>query len=368
MKKHYRHENDCLNCGTILEGKFCHNCGQENLQMKESFGHMITHAVSDYFHFDDQFFSTLKPLLFKPGKLTVAYLAGHRASYLHPVKMYIFISLVFFLLFFKNSKHDADEVKHSKQNERKSDSVKKAIDKGVNNTDLNAEQKKEIANNIKAFLPKAAAVEMDANMKKDSAMVRVKEEDDDQGSFTFYKDDTKEFKTYNEYVVHQNTLPADKQSGFLKNYMVKKNYDWLKQGKNAKEVLIEGLKHNTPKMMFLLLPMFAFILKLAFWKNNKFYVEHIIYTIHLHCYLFLFLIITMLLKMLLPESLHAVREVIDNISALIIIWYVYRSLRVVYNRSRWRTVSKMFGVSIMYTLVFAFSFFVILIITAVTSV
>ena len=69
MKKHYRDEDDCLNCGVALQGKFCHTCGQENLQIKESFGHVLNHAVSDYFHFDHQFFHTLKPLFFKPGFL-----------------------------------------------------------------------------------------------------------------------------------------------------------------------------------------------------------------------------------------------------------------------------------------------------------
>ncbi|HTK21471.1 MAG TPA: DUF3667 domain-containing protein, partial [Mucilaginibacter sp.] len=103
MKKHYRHENDCLNCGTIIQGHYCHNCGQENLELHESFGHMMNHAISDYFHFDHQFFHTLKPLLFKPGFLTNEYMAGRRAQYLHPVKMYIFISIVYFLLLFKTN-------------------------------------------------------------------------------------------------------------------------------------------------------------------------------------------------------------------------------------------------------------------------
>ena len=102
MKKHYRAENDCLNCGATLQGKFCHVCGQENLEIKESFGHLMNHAVSDYFHFDDKFFNTLKPLLFKPGKLTNEYMAGKRASYLHPVKMYIFISFIYFVLLFSD--------------------------------------------------------------------------------------------------------------------------------------------------------------------------------------------------------------------------------------------------------------------------
>jgi len=64
---------------------------------------MMNHAISDYFHFDHQFFHTLKPLFFKPGFLTNEYLAGRRAQYLHPVKMYIFISIVYFLLLFQSN-------------------------------------------------------------------------------------------------------------------------------------------------------------------------------------------------------------------------------------------------------------------------
>src|SRR6202000_1478750 len=116
MKKHYRKENDCLNCGATLQGHYCHVCGQENLQIKESFGHMMNHAISDYFHFDHQFFHTLKPLLFQPGKLTNEYMAGRRAQYLHPVKMYIFISLIYFILLAKSNHNpiqieDVDQTK-----------------------------------------------------------------------------------------------------------------------------------------------------------------------------------------------------------------------------------------------------------------
>src|SRR3954471_17773774 len=117
MKKHYRQETNCLNCGTDLQGKFCHICGQENLQIKESFGHMLNHAVSDYFHFDHQFFHTLKPLFLQPGKLTNEYIAGRRMQYLHPVKMYIFISLVFFIVYFNRPGHDMVKFDNSKKTE-----------------------------------------------------------------------------------------------------------------------------------------------------------------------------------------------------------------------------------------------------------
>ncbi|MBD1384968.1 DUF3667 domain-containing protein [Mucilaginibacter rigui] len=370
MKKHYRKENDCLNCGTVLQGKFCHNCGQENLEMKESFGHMLNHAISDYFHFDYQFFHTLKPLFLKPGHLTNEYLAGRRAQYLHPVKMYIFISLVFFVFFFQGNKHENQKVKDEKRSEQKANSKDNtATNKGIySNLDLTLEQKKAISEKLKAYLPDTIDKEINADIEKGSPKAKVSKTDNDSG-FTFYGDDNVDkFSTYDEYLANQAKLSDKDRDNMLERYLIKKNYDWKNQGKNAKEVLTEGLKHNAPKMMFLLLPLFALILKIAFWKNHKLYVEHIIYAIHLHCYIFLFLTVIILLNMLLPDSWGTVTNILQAAANFTIIWYIYRSLRVVYNRSRWRTVSKIIGVSIMYTLGFSLSAFIILVITAITSV
>jgi hypothetical protein len=109
-------------------------------------------------------------------------------------------------------------------------------------------------------------------------------------------------------------------------------------------------------------------LSIAFWKNKKFYVEHVIYAIHLHCFIFLFLAATIIIKLILPDSWVEFKGWIDFATFIAIIYYVYRSLRVVYNRSRWRTVSKMVGVYIMYMLVFCICFFAAAAITAITSV
>src|SRR5262249_31151697 len=62
--------------------------------------HMVTHFFNDITHFDGKFFVTLKDLLFRPGFLSKEYMKGRRASYLHPVRMYVFTSAIFFLLFF----------------------------------------------------------------------------------------------------------------------------------------------------------------------------------------------------------------------------------------------------------------------------
>ena len=84
----------------MVAGKYCQVCGQENIAPKESAWHLITHFFYDITHFDGRFFSTVKYLLLKPGFLTAEYARGRRMSYLHPVRMYVFTSAFFFLIYF----------------------------------------------------------------------------------------------------------------------------------------------------------------------------------------------------------------------------------------------------------------------------
>ena len=307
MKKHYRTENDCLNCGTLLQGRFCFNCGQENLEVKESFGHMMNHAVSDYFHFDHQFFHTLKPLFFKPGFLTNEYMAGRRAQYLHPVKMYIFISLVYFLLLFTG---------------------RDIIFKG-HPVKVSTKFIADSVNTIKAGKTK----------KNNSTTLR------------FNKD-----TTYAGYLSSQLKLPPAKREGWLQQYFTKKSYALRSSKFNIKELVEEGLKHNFPKVMFLLLPFFAFLIGIAFRNNKKFYVEHLIFSFHLHCFVFLFLALVMLLRLFIPADLVIANSFINNLSYVFIIIYVYLAFRAVYQRSYWRTFTKMTGITIVYGTVFLFCF------------
>ena len=94
-----RKEKDCLNCGTIVQGKYCHVCGQENIVPKESFGSLVLHFFSDITHFDSKFLDTLRYLLFRPGFLSKEHLKGRRSRYLNPIRMYLFTSAIFFLIF-----------------------------------------------------------------------------------------------------------------------------------------------------------------------------------------------------------------------------------------------------------------------------
>jgi len=340
MKKHYRKENDCLNCGTALEGPFCHKCGQENLEMKESFGHMATHAISDYFHFDYQFFHTLKPLLFEPGKLSLDYMAGKRMQYLHPIKMYIFISLVFFILVIK-----------------------------VTNRESNPELKTASTESIK-FKAKPGSMHKETAAEKDTAEDRgfhISVKNNDTGrKMTIFGMEVDKNDTYEKYLARQNKLEKSKRDNWFQRYFYKKAYVW--QGKkDADEIFLESFMHNVPKMMFILLPVSALLLALAFWRNHKFYVEHLIYTIHVHCNLFLIFTVQIIFRLVLPHGFNPVIDMLDFAVFLYVLWYMFKSLKVFYQRSTFRTITKMIGMSLMYFFSLAVCFMIIIALTIVFS-
>jgi hypothetical protein len=93
--KIYRKETNCLNCGVEVTGKFCPNCGQENLETKENFFHLAGHFISDYFHYDAKFFQSIISLFAKPGFLTRQYWEGKRVRFIHPLRLFFFITIAF---------------------------------------------------------------------------------------------------------------------------------------------------------------------------------------------------------------------------------------------------------------------------------
>ncbi len=107
-RHHLRHDKNCLNCGFPVEERFCSRCGQENLEPKESVGHLVGHFFADLTHFDSKLFVTLKDLIIRPGFLTREYVAGRRVAYLNPIRMYVFISAIFFVALFAEGWGPAD--------------------------------------------------------------------------------------------------------------------------------------------------------------------------------------------------------------------------------------------------------------------
>ena len=88
----------CLNCGDSLTGNFCANCGQEAVDERAAIWPLVSDVLSEFARWDSKFVRTLLPLLFRPGYLTNEYNSGKRASYLAPFRLFLSVSVLFFLL------------------------------------------------------------------------------------------------------------------------------------------------------------------------------------------------------------------------------------------------------------------------------
>jgi hypothetical protein len=91
---------ECSNCGARLarQHAYCPQCGQANRDLNVPLHHLIEETVEGIFHFDKKSFKTIWALAFKPGFVTSEFVRGKRASYVAPMKLYVFISFLFFLL------------------------------------------------------------------------------------------------------------------------------------------------------------------------------------------------------------------------------------------------------------------------------
>ena len=87
----------CANCDSPIAQRYCGACGQRAEPTVHSLGHFLRHSTEDLTHADSRLWRTLSALLWRPGYLTAEYLAGRRARYLPPVRLYLVLSLAFFL-------------------------------------------------------------------------------------------------------------------------------------------------------------------------------------------------------------------------------------------------------------------------------
>ena len=360
-----RIEKNCLNCNAQVYGKFCHICGQENYVPKESFWHLVTHFIEDLTHFDGKFFTTLKLLITRPGFLSTEYLRGKRNSYLNPIRMYIFTSALFFLIFFSFIAPKPDTEK--KPTYSSTLFINKLI---ASNAKLQKEftQTKDsaeligIANEIK--LQEAQISEI----KKDSLAGLKYFNENEKKSFTIFTTD--KFKSLKQYDSVQNTLPKNKKDGFIKKALIKKSLTvdekYADNRRTLKEKILDSFFHKFPQILFISLPLFALLLKLLYLRQKKFfYVTHIIYTIHLYIFTFIGLLFTMVIDAVQNYTNSTLYDILMASTTIGILFYQYKAMRNFYNQSRLKTIIKFFIqnflslilIIVLFLLFFVLSFF-----------
>jgi hypothetical protein len=88
----------CENCGEVLQGRFCHACGQPAEPLATSVGAFVRQAAEDVTSLDSRILRTLGLLLARPGRLTREYLAGRRIRYTKPLQLYLGAAAAFFFV------------------------------------------------------------------------------------------------------------------------------------------------------------------------------------------------------------------------------------------------------------------------------
>jgi hypothetical protein len=100
MSKKRKQYASCPNCGhNLQDAHFCPECGQPNHDLNVPLRHLLGELLESTLHLDSKSFKTIAALLLKPGFLTMQFNAGKRQSYVPPLRLYIFISFIFFFLF-----------------------------------------------------------------------------------------------------------------------------------------------------------------------------------------------------------------------------------------------------------------------------
>lgn len=264
-----RKEKNCLNCGTQVVGRFCHVCGQENTEPKESFWHLTTHFFNDITHFDGKFFHSLKYVLFKPGKLPLEYLQGRRASYLNPIRMYVFTSAVFFILFFAAKDFGAVDY----------------------NLTINGRTMGEINSmDSVAFADFSNKINDNAGPMTRSEFQHFADSVEKRG---FHLTATN-YKTKGAY--DSAVASGVKKHNWFQRQLIYReiemNQKYDNNGRKIMSALIYKFSHTLPQLLFVSLPLFALFLKLLYRRRKDiYYVNHAIFAIYQYIFVFLVYIV-----------------------------------------------------------------------------
>lgn len=347
-----RKEKACLNCGATVLGRYCHVCGQENVETKESFLSLVKHFVYDILHFDGKFWDTLKYILFRPGYISKQYVEGKRARFLHPIRMYLFTSAVFFLIFFSISGPGTGIV-----------NLKSATDTltAKDRQEMLAEVRDELANR-----PGDSLLLKQLNRLQDTALpIRASELLAGKNRTLVNLDDN--ITTLQQYDSLQQALPAAERDGWFEKQLKRRglavNSKYSGRSEEGFREFLDLLLHKLPYLLFLSLPFFALILKLLYIRRKHFfYSDHAVFTLHHYIFSFILLLLVILLGRLSDWTQLQVFQKLTPF--LMLLWPVYLliAMKNFYGQGWGRTFSKflllnLLGVIVLLLLFVIFLFF-----------
>jgi hypothetical protein len=333
----------CLNCGTELKGPFCYYCGQPDRNFMRFFPALLRDLMEDLLDLDSRFMRTIKPLMFKPGRLTRDYMDGRRFRYAPPMRLYIFSSIVFFLLAaFLSS--DAITINGVENN----DSI-------IQISTENADEGLEALGDVLKELP------LDAQKQAEIEQIIAEEHSEESDEPLFRSGDI----SFNDEPWDRETNPVNIR--WLPDWINDRINDEIEGSPQKAEqinenpnLIVDKVFDILPATMFVLLPVVALIFKFWYLFAQRYYVEHLIFSLHNHSFIFVSLIVILLANV--ASSFWSAHEYTAAATGagwlitIISIWiplYLLISLRVVYQQGWMLTIGKFFAVGLSYVTLLA---------------
>lgn len=286
----------CDNCHTSLQGDFCHQCGQEKKSYIRNVSGVVTEFFGEFSNWDTRVWRTLVPLWFKPGYLSSRYVQGHRVPYVPPLRLYLFTSIIAFLLFAQLMPESVVTVNPANTN------APLAVD-GVT-----AQQ----AENISGLLS--------------GINEGVKKQGPTDNDLMFLSDDNKDI-----FYSKLDAIIANPKLAINKFFSL------------------------APQMMFMLLPLFALLLKLLYIRSERYYTEHLIVALHSHSFILQFSVLYLALQALAVVSWPWLVQPVEWLATATLIWiptYLLLCQKFYYQQGWGKTLLKFWLTSALYSILF----------------
>jgi len=320
----------CQNCEQLYTKgyKFCPHCGQKT-DDELTIGVLFYNTISNYFSFDARFLKSFIPLMFRPGYLAKRFLEGKRLLYLHPAQMYLFVSVIFFFL---SSFTIAEWRKEAdKLNEKIAKAPVEGTKTKIPQTELDSVTKAKLYQNLEDNQKVLGLQEEDLKLA-DSIMSTSNNEANVDWGFNKTKIDSLLAAGADDATVYKEMGMPDNPSYFQRGFY--KGALNLAKGHGAGNIL-QAAYDAIPITMFILLPLFALILKVFYFSRGR-YSHHLVFSF----YFFSFLFTLFAILMATNRFLFHIPGWISWLIVLSTFFYFYMALLTFYKRHWFTTFIK----------------------------
>lgn len=409
----------CENCEAPLNGEYCAQCGQHAIDYRRSMMRLVVDAADSLLNWDTKFLHTVTVLLHRPWRLTNDFNAGRRMRYVHPLRLYLIASIAFFLLA-KLLNFNTDTV-HLSADDRAE--IAAALGKLTGaESQLPPEQRARIEIARARWAAPETIPDQKAREKFERAMMKLprfadkkqlKPEDLQKIDAALARLEKivpptppaapgaiggvpgappgipeiaipPEARPYLPQIATPASPGASPSPGkselkvqFGTGEDGKADTDfekWLEgriktkigeDGTNA-QLFLETLRNNVPTMMLCCIPLFAVVLKVLYVRQRRFYIEHLVYALHIHSFVYVAVIMISLVGMGAERWVPSVQVPVVLLLSLAVAVQVFLSIRRVYRQSWFMTVFKFALGGLAYLTVLSFALAVTAFITLVT--